>query len=306
MQRRFVASAAMLGLFLSSTLVLAAPEKPGYLGVMASKAEEGKTGAWLRAVTPDSPAAKAGLQNGDIVTKVGDTEVKDAQGLTAAIAGHKAGDKLTLWVLRDGKEQKIETTLGERPARKLPQLGNAAPAAKSAYLGVHTQEMSPELKQRLGLAVDKGAMVTDVMAETPAAKAGLKAEDVIVAVGDKDIANPQELKEAIASAKIGGEVVLKVMRGKDKIECRCILAEAPVAFDFGSLPENLPEFLKDPNRSGHLPFKFDFKDGQLPFDLKNLPEMKNFTFDLGKVADMQKKIDELEKRIAELEKQLKK
>src|SRR5262245_47142146 len=132
MQRRFVASAAMLSLFLSSTLVLAAPEKaaPGYLGVMASKAEEGKSGPWLREVTPDSPAAKAGLQNGDIVTKIGDTDIKDVAGLTAAVAGHKPGDKLTLWVMRDGKEQKLEVTLGERPARKLPQLGNAAPAAK--------------------------------------------------------------------------------------------------------------------------------------------------------------------------------
>jgi S1-C subfamily serine protease len=305
MKRRFVATAAMLGLCLSSGFTLAAPEqpaKPGYLGVLSSKAEEGKSGAWIREVSPDSPAAKAGLHNGDLVTKVGDKEIKDVEHFTAAIAGHKPGDKVMMWVMRDGKEQKLEVALGERPARKAPAQGANTPrsehVAKTAYLGVHTQEMTPELKQRLNLAVDKGAMVTEVMPETPAAKGGLKAEDVIIGVGDKDVANPQELRDAITAGKVGGEVVLKVMRGKDKVEVRCVLAEGPLALDLEGFQNQLPELFKGRFEDGQLPFKFDFKD------LKDgrLPDMKKFTFDLNQVQEMQKKIEELEKRIAELEK----
>jgi C-terminal processing protease CtpA/Prc len=306
MLQRFVASAAILGLILSSTFALAAPEKaPGYLGVLTSKAEDGKSGARIREVTPDSPAAKAGLQNGDLVIRVGDQEIKDAEGLTSAIRGHIAGDKLTLWVQRDGKEQKLGVTLGERPARpgrEESRSGNLPIAPKGAYLGVNTQELTPELKQRLNLAADKGAMITDVMPETPAAKAGLKAEDVIVAVGDKEIGNPAELREAITSNKPGSEVLLKVMRGKEKMDVKATLAESPVAFDFGEL--QLPEQFKSLFEDGKLqPFKFDFKDlhdGRLPMDIKK------FTFDLNQVQEMQKRIEELEKRIAELEKQLKK
>jgi len=309
MQRRFVATAAMLGLFVSSTFGLAAapaPEnaKPGYLGVLTSKAEDGQKGAWIREVTPDSPAAKAGLQNGDIVTKVGDREVKDVADLTSAIAEHKAGSKVMLWVMRDGKERQIEATLGERPGRKLPALGNVPmPAApRGAYLGIHTQELTPELKDRLKLKVEKGVMVTEVMPDTPAAKAGLKSEDVILAVGDKQVNTPEELREIISGSKAGSEVVLHLQRGDQKMECRCTLGEMPMPLDFQAFQNQLPDFFRGRFEDGQFPFKFDLKDlteGRLPM------EIKKFSFDLSQVQEMQKKIEELEKRIAELEKQRK-
>lgn len=285
--------------------VLAEDSKPAYLGVVTAKPEDGKNGAWVREVTPDSPAAKAGLQNGDVVLKVDGKEVADPAALVEAINSRKAGDKIKLTVLRDGKEQEIEATLGERPVRRpmvraLPQPALPQPFAgqRGAYLGIYMQEITPELKERLGLAVDKGAVVTEVVSNSPADKAGLKTDDVITGVGEKQIASPEELREAIAKSKPGSEVVLHVHRGKEKMELKATLGEAPLGFGFEQ-PFPMPE--------GFRPFRFEeFRD---LFENRLPGEIRRFTFDLQKFEEMHKemlkRLEELEKRITELEKQRK-
>lgn len=280
--------------------------KPAYLGVLTAKPEDGKAGAWVREVTPDSPAAKAGLKNGDVVVKVDGKEVADPAALTEAISARKPGDKVKLTVVRDGQEQEIEATLGERPVRRpsvraLPQPALPQPFTpqRQAYLGVHIQEVTPELKERLGLAVDKGAVITEVMADSPAAKAGLKTDDVITGVGDKPITSPDELRQVIAGSKPGSEVVLHVQRGKEKLELKATLGEAPLGLAFEPQPFPMPDLFR--------PFRFEqFRD---LFENRLPGEIRRFTFDLQKFDEMQKemlkRIEELEKRIAELEKQRK-
>ena len=83
------------------------------LGVSASETEDG-SGAEIRAVEPNSAAAEAGLQEGDVVTAVADRPVRDLDGLLAAIRDHQPGDTVTLTILRDGNEQSITLTLGSR------------------------------------------------------------------------------------------------------------------------------------------------------------------------------------------------
>src|SRR5439155_10694040 len=89
------------------------------------------------------------------------------------------------------------------------------------------QELTAELKNKLGIAADKGCLVADVMENSPAAKAGLKEADVITWVNDRAVANPQELRDAIHKAGSGKEVTLKVVRGKETKEIKCQVEQAP-------------------------------------------------------------------------------
>ena len=73
-------------------------------------------GALLGGIESGSPAADAGLEDGDVVTKVDDNQVTDATDLTAAIRAHAPGDKVTLTYTRDGSEKTAEITLGTLPA----------------------------------------------------------------------------------------------------------------------------------------------------------------------------------------------
>jgi putative serine protease PepD len=88
----------------------------GYLGVAMGDATGGQDGAVVQEVTPDSPAARAGLQAGDVVVSIDGKAVQDRSELVAAIRGHKPGDKVTLVVVRGGNETTITATLTQRPA----------------------------------------------------------------------------------------------------------------------------------------------------------------------------------------------
>jgi putative serine protease PepD len=82
-----------------------------YLGVQVTDGDGG--GALIAAVVPGGPADKAGLQKGDIVTKIGSQDIPDAKALVAAVKAGKAGDQIQITIRRNGAEQKITATLGE-------------------------------------------------------------------------------------------------------------------------------------------------------------------------------------------------
>jgi putative serine protease PepD len=88
----------------------------GYLGVRMDDAPGNQDGAVVQEVTPDSPAARAGLRAGDVVVSIDGGTVQDRGELVAAIRGHKPGDKVTLVVNRGGNETTITATLAQRPA----------------------------------------------------------------------------------------------------------------------------------------------------------------------------------------------
>jgi putative serine protease PepD len=85
-----------------------------FLGVSIADGEDG-SGALVQAVEEGQPAAAAGLQEGDVITRVGDTEVTDAASLTAAVRSRSPGDTVPVTFTRDGNEQTVDVTLGELP-----------------------------------------------------------------------------------------------------------------------------------------------------------------------------------------------
>jgi S1-C subfamily serine protease len=264
--------------FMASPL-LAADGRP-YLGVGADATakEDGGAGVLLREVDPAGPAGKAGLRQGDRIDKVGDREVKTFEDLKNAVADHKPGDVLPIELMRDGKAVTISVTLSE----KAESLGLVLPPVQEhgAYLGVHAQALTAEMKDRLGVSVEKGVVVAQVMPNSPAAQVGLQENDVITHVGTAAVAGPEELHNALQNMGAGKEVTLKLVRGKQEMELKAHLQEAPAAAlpdGIGDLPQGVEQF------SGSLP---DFFHG------------------LEKTSQLEKKVQELEKRVKDLEKKL--
>ena len=148
-----------------------AAAKP-YLGTMIGPMEkENQPGAVVREVTPNSPAAKAGLKEGDIILKVDDQEVKNAGTLVGMIATHKPGDSLKLHIRRDGKEQDVNAVLAAHPAPVVLPRTEFSDQGRCVSRRL-ARPMTAEQKEKLGVAADKGAVVMLAVPDSPAAKAG--------------------------------------------------------------------------------------------------------------------------------------
>jgi S1-C subfamily serine protease len=245
-----------------------------FLGVLVGPAERNEPGVLVREVTPDSPAAKGGLKNGDRVIKFEGQDVQNVEHFLQTIAAHKSGDKVTLQVVRGGQEQNIPVTLGERPATQelqpsgMPQWPGLAGGRRPAFLGVQTQPLTPELKQRLHVQSDAGVVVTEVVSNSPAGRAGFRPDDVITALDGAAIHDPGQLREAIQHAGPGKEVTLQVARGNENLTLKAQLGEA--SFGQYLLPGN----------------------EQFP------------SVDVGSMIDQGRRIRELERRVEELERRV--
>ncbi len=254
----------------------ASSDARAYLGIATRANEEGQPGVVVRDVSPDSPAARAGMRDGDRIVRVGDQDVRTFNDLRQVVTSHKPGDKLPVRVMRDGQEQTVTVTLGSEPEGELRQAA-ASERAGGAFLGVFTQPMNSAMRDRLGLKADRGALVTRVMPGSPAAKAGLAELDLITAVNDTAVNGPQDLRRAIENAGPGKEVTLKVARADKTMDVKAKLGQETAERGDGMMPEGPGGFGRFPER-------------MMPM----FPGQQQMT-------DLQRKVQDLEKRVKELE-----
>ncbi|HWB28129.1 MAG TPA: PDZ domain-containing protein [Chitinophagaceae bacterium] len=173
------------------------------LGVMTEKTDEG---AKITDVTDESAADKAGLKEGDIITKFGDDKIADADDLYKAVGKYKPDDKVIITYKRDGKEATAPVTLKKNTEIKVFGFnGGQNLSMKVAPRGVYSFYRG---RPRMGVQVQdtedgKGVKVLDVDDETPADKAGLKDDDLITQVNGKNITSVDDLKDAIKDGKDG-------------------------------------------------------------------------------------------------------
>jgi serine protease Do len=166
----------------------------------------------VASVAPDSPAAKAGLRSGDLVTTAGGHEIKTVHDLPRLVAATPICSKLALGVLRDGKQETLNVTIGEMPK----QVASAEEGTeqqggeqKSSALGMEFVPLTPQLRSRLHTSKHvKGVVVGAVAGDSPAASLGIRPGDVIESIDQKPATTPenasQELKEAAAHGDILG------------------------------------------------------------------------------------------------------
>ncbi|MGC1548937.1 MAG: Do family serine endopeptidase [Rhodanobacter sp.] len=182
--------------------------------VKALKLDNGN-GAIVVSVSPGSGAEKAGVQPGDIILSYDGHAIDQGADLPPLVAMTKPGSKVPMQILRDGKKQTFDVTIGSMPRDKNAQLATTnKPAAQSGStaLGLSVQDLSGSTRQQLGLKAGEGVAVVDVIGPV-AAQAGLQAGDVILMVNQTKVGSANAFHTATAGVKPGDTVLLLVRSG---------------------------------------------------------------------------------------------
>ena len=160
-------------------------------------------GALIAEPQADGPAAKAGIESGDVITEVNGVAIKDARDLAKKIGSFAPGAAVKLKVVRKGSEKTYSLTLGTLPKEQVAKAstrGDGERGAKVPRLGL---TLAPA-KQVAG-GGDEGVVVTEVDPGGPAASRGFKTGDVILEAGGKTVSVPGDVSQAIADARRDGK-----------------------------------------------------------------------------------------------------
>jgi serine protease Do len=166
-------------------------------------------GVLINEVFEGDPAAKAGLQPGDIIVEVNGESVDTPQSLSRLIAGFGPGNSISLVIMRDGKKKKFKVTLEER---KEEAVTASIPSEPESYLGLTVQDLTQDLAERFKLKEENGALVSKVEPGSLAEQQGLQEGDLIREVNRKKVDGEEAFRKAIEGVEKGDSVLLRVIR----------------------------------------------------------------------------------------------
>ena len=199
-------------------------------------------GVGITQVVPDSPAEKAGLRKDDVILRIDDENVTSVRKLNRLVSEIAPDHSVRITISRNGSEQQLSATIGKRRnsstvrdllgqqpkvwkwegpllnADKFPDLSDRSGdfgiiLGNSRRIGVSTMELTKQLADYFGITGGRGVLVTSVAEDGPAAKAGVKAGDVITAIDGEAVDSPGDIARAI-NRKKEGEVSLTVIRNR--------------------------------------------------------------------------------------------
>ncbi len=231
-------SMSIKALFLVIVVSLAAApafaQDAGWIGITIG--DQTDRGAVIRSVEPNSPAAKAGLKEGDVILEFNKENVAGVQQLTRLVRETPVGRTVDVKIRRDNREQTLRVTTERSPNRfdnfsidlgnlQLPRvevfrdrLGRAMPRIQmnTSYTqsGIQVSTLTDQLRDFFGVYGNDGVLVTSVERGSAAEKAGLKAGDVITSIDSKTIRTPAEFSRAMREARTS--VALKIFRDKQE------------------------------------------------------------------------------------------
>ncbi|HUT99629.1 MAG TPA: Do family serine endopeptidase [bacterium] len=175
--------------------------------------DEAVKGALVGEVMSDTPAGEAGIKVGDVIVGMDGRAVSDANDLRNRVAAVRPGKKVRLELLRNGDEQAVTVTVGERPSDLTPASsttpgGPPTRGGKETVRGITVGSLTPELKSRLGYEGNTGVVVLDVEGYGEAARVGISPGMVILKADGVSVNDPAELGKIVG--KTEGPVLLYV------------------------------------------------------------------------------------------------
>jgi serine protease Do len=180
-------------------------------------------------IEPGQPAARAGIQQGDVIVRAAGQDVSPDNTLSYIIARQKVGSRIPIELVRNGKRVSVTAVLAERPpedqlaategddddSAPTPD-GQTSPQAVRSAIGLSLQTLTPQIARQLGLtAGTHGVVITDVDQSSDAAAKGLRPRDIILAIAQRPVSTVAEAATAVDAAKKSGfkTVLLLVQRG---------------------------------------------------------------------------------------------
>lgn len=286
----------------------------GWLGVMLQPVTDslreamniGKDveGVLVSDVVAGSPAEAAGFAKGDVIVEIDGTTVTSTEQAISQVKSHAPGDKVKIVVVRDGKREVMTAALGTREADvqatpetkdyydiKIPRMERIFKDFKpepGGYLGVKAQEISDDLGQYFGVGEGDGVLVLEVMEDTPAERAGLKAGDVITKVDGEDVSDPGELVGYMREREPGQKVDLTLKRNRETRRLYVDLDEAPDAMRI---------FIKQTGEPGEMEPPCMGAPG-------NVEVRREIMRPGGPREDLRREIDEMKAEIDQLKKEI--
>jgi len=196
------------------------PDMAASLGVGNAK------GAIVAGVVDDSPAAKAGFKQGDVIISLNGSDIDDNRDLTRKVASLRAGQKADFSILREGQKRQIAAVIAKRDDQQLasadrpatpnrPERGRANRQASTTSLGMELMPLTSETREQFNVdGKVTGVVVSSVDPNSEAADKGFRPGDVIVGIGNKTVRTPDDIEQGVADAKKSGrETVLLLVSG---------------------------------------------------------------------------------------------
>jgi serine protease Do len=195
----------------------------GYLGISMNDVTpenahffnlQNAEGAIVAQVTPDSPASRGGLERGDVITRVNDTNVLNGSTLQVVVSEMAPGTKITLGVIRNGKPETLSLTVGEFHGNS-EVAGNDSQddsgSAKTGKLGLAVSNLTADARQQINAPDQiKGVVVESVRPASPADEAGIQPGDVILEVNRKPAESASEFASEVHQNQDGKDILLLV------------------------------------------------------------------------------------------------
>lgn len=190
----------------------------GWLGVLIQPVDEDiaksldlpeAQGALVAKVFADSPAAKAGVEVGDVIVEFDGQRIRKSNDLPSIVAATPVGKAVRLTLVRAGSQKTVDVTIA-----KLEEEAVEAKPVKADELGLSVQDMTPEIANDLGLPRDsKGVVVSGVRRGSPADEAGLRAGDVIESIGNQPVDDVKGFRKFLSARDPADSVLVLVRRG---------------------------------------------------------------------------------------------
>jgi len=211
-------------------------------------------GLLITDVLPGSPADDAGLREDDVILKYDGKQVERADDFSETVLKTEPQTKVRMTIMRDGEKKEIEVEIGRKRSRTGSGFfGWSGDDHHSMFfmnrvqLGVRIQALNADLASYFGVEEDSGVLVLEVMKDSPAKQAGLKAGDVITKIEDEDISAPEDVFAILEDYDEGDKIKVEYIRHKNRATAEVELQEGSgyhFRFDEGFAP--VPPIPKPP------------------------------------------------------------